>query len=183
MSDLATLLALTPDATEQWHWRNVGLRFDVAAYLTNIDPPLELVVSARAIALRGGEVFVFESEGQTHAIPGGRREPGESPDVALVREIREETGCAIVGAPRRLGILHLRNLTPRPKELRYPYPDTLQWVFVTEVAGDAAPSDDPFVDDGRFVPVAEARSLLASAAERTFLDAALATRSGESPRT
>jgi len=146
-------------------------------------PHTELLVSARAIALRGGDVFVFESEGETHAIPGGRREPGESPDAALVREIREETGCAIVGEPRRLGILHLRNLTPRPKELKYPYPDTLQWVFVAEVTGDATPSDDPFVDNGRFLPAAEARSLLGSAAERMFLDAALATRSGESPRT
>ncbi|HTJ61543.1 MAG TPA: NUDIX hydrolase [Candidatus Saccharimonadales bacterium] len=176
MADLAEILALTPDATEQWYWPSIEQRFEVAGYLTVMEPPLDLVVSVRAIARRGDEVFVFDSEGATHAIPGGRREPGESPDEALAREIREETGCAIVGTPRPIGILHLHNLSPRRIDPRYkyPYPDTLQWVFVVDVAGDALASDDPFVDNGRFVTATEALHLLASPAERLFLDAALA---------
>ncbi|HEV2011263.1 MAG TPA: NUDIX hydrolase [Candidatus Limnocylindria bacterium] len=179
MAGLATFLAtLTPVATEEWYWPTLGQRFDVTGYLTAVEPPLDLVVSVRAIACRRGEVFVFESEGSTHAIPGGRREPGESPDAALVREIREETGCAIVDTPRPLGVLHLHNLSPQRHDPRYeyPYPDTLQWVFVAEVTGDATPSDDPFVDNGRFVSVEQARRSLASPAERLFVDAALASR-------
>lgn len=176
MRDLAALLALTPDATEQWDWPTLGLRFDVNGYLTALEPPLDLVVSVRAVALRRHEVFVFESEGASQLVPGGRREPGESPAAALVREIREETGCAIVGVPKRLAVLHLRNLTPRPKEFKYPYPDSLQWVFVAEVEGDALPSDDPFVQNGRFVSIDDARSLVTSAAERVLLEAALLSR-------
>ena len=178
MADLATILALVPDATEQWHWPDIGQHFDVKGYLTTIEPPLELVVSVRAIAIRGDEVFVFASEGETHAIPGGRREPEETPDAALVREIREETGCAIAGVPKPLGILHLHNRSPRREDPRYkyPYPDTLQWVFVAEVTGDATPSDDPFVDNGRFVPFDEAHALLRSPGERLFLEAARLSR-------
>lgn len=176
MAHIASFLArLTPAASEEWHWPIIGQDFHVVAYLTETDPPLDLVVSVRAIVRRGDEIFVFESEGSTHAIPGGRREPGESPDAALVREMREETGCAIVGTPRPLGVLHLHNLSPQRHDPRYkyPYPDTLQWVFAAEVVGDATPSDDPFVDNGRFVSAAKARELLASPAERLFLDAAL----------
>jgi 8-oxo-dGTP pyrophosphatase MutT (NUDIX family) len=178
MADLATILALTPDATEQWHWPSLDQRFDVNGYLTTVEPPLDLVVSVRAIALRGDEVFVFESEGETHAIPGGRREPKESPAAALVREIREETGCAIAGVPKPLGILHLHNLSPRRHDPRYkyPYPDTLQWVFVAEVTGAATASEDPFVENGRFVPIDEARALLRSPGERLFLEAARLSR-------
>ena len=176
MTDLATILALTPDATERWHWPTLGLRFDVRGYLTDLEPPLDLVVSVRAIAFRGHEVFVFESDAETHVFPGGRREPGETCDAALVREIREETGCAIVDSPRRLGILHLHCLTPPPLEHKYPYPDTLQWVFVADVEGEATASDDPFVDNGRFMPVAQARAIVTSAAERVLLDAAVARR-------
>jgi 8-oxo-dGTP diphosphatase len=176
VADLAEILALTPDATERWHWPTIGQHFDVSAYLTTMDPPPELVVSVRAIARRGDGLFVFESEGGTHLLPGGRREPGESPDAALVREIREETGCTIAGTPKRLGLLHLHNLSPQRDDPRYkyPYPDTLQWVFVVDVTGEAAPSDDPFVDDGRFVSGDEARRLVSSVVERLFLDAATA---------
>jgi hypothetical protein len=49
-------------------------------------------------------------------------------------------------------------------------------VFVAEVRGVTSPSADPFVDNGRFLPVSEARSMLASEAERIFLDAAVASR-------
>jgi 8-oxo-dGTP pyrophosphatase MutT (NUDIX family) len=176
VADLAEIRALASDATEQWHWPTIGQHFDVSAYLTTMDPPPELVVSVRAIARRGDRVFVFDSEGGTHVLPGGRREPGESPDAALAREIREETGCTIVGTPGRLGLLHLHNLSPLRDDPRYkyPYPDTLQWVFGVEVTGEALPSDDPFVDNGRFVTIEEARRSVSSAVERLFLDAALA---------
>ena len=179
MADLAAFLSdLTASASEQWHWPGIDQRFDVVGYLTDREPPLKLVVSVRAIALRGDQVFVFESEGETHAVPGGRREPGESSDAALIRELREETGCTIVGTPRRLAVLHLHSLSPQRHDPKYtyPYPDTIQWIFVAEVTGDAIPSDDPFVDNGRFVSVEHARRSVHSVVERMLLDAAVTSR-------
>ena len=80
--------------------------------------------------------------------------------------------------------MRLRNLSPRRHDPRYkyPYPDSLQWVFVAEVSGEALRSDDPFVDNGRFVSVDEARGLLTSAAERLFVDAALGISNGRRAR-
>ncbi len=179
MADLAAFLSeLTASASEQWHWPGIDQHFDVVGYLTDREPPLELVVSVRAVALRGDQVFVFESEGETHAVPGGRREPGESPDAALIRELLEETGCTIVGTPRRLAVLHLRSLSARRHDPKYtyPYPDTIQWIFIADVTGDAIPSDDPFVDNGRFVSVESARRSVHSVTERMLLDAAVASR-------
>ncbi|MCW2794384.1 MAG: hydrolase [Nocardioides sp.] len=33
-------------------------------------------------------------------LPGGTREPGESPDALAERELREEAGCRLLSAPR-----------------------------------------------------------------------------------
>lgn len=44
-------------------------------------------------------------------LPGGGIDPGESPQVALVREVMEETGYAIHGL-RRLGMFHRYTFMP-----------------------------------------------------------------------
>lgn len=55
---------------------------------------------AYALILNGsGEILLVEDNGR-HYLPGGRLERGETAEQALVREIREECGCAaIAGEP------------------------------------------------------------------------------------
>lgn len=63
-----------------------------------IRSPLPVVA---AVIERAGWVLVAQRPPGKHLaqqweFPGGKVEPGETPSVALVREIREELGCAIV---------------------------------------------------------------------------------------
>lgn len=58
------------------------------------------VVVAAAVILDQGRVLLTQRPGGTHLagaweFPGGKLEPGEAPEDALVREIREELGVAI----------------------------------------------------------------------------------------
>ena len=143
----------------------------LSCFLTDEQPPLELIVSARAVlAGPGGTVFVFDENGP-HVLPGGRREAAEPVLDALIREIGEEVGCLIVGDPRPLGFIELRNDGPRPDPLVYPYPRSYHVVF-SALAGPVTRSPvDPNVRDGRFVARAEAIRLDIPWAERVFLEA------------
>jgi 8-oxo-dGTP diphosphatase len=51
-----------------------------------------IVRDGRVLAAR--RTFPAEAAGRWE-LPGGKVEPGETPEAALVREIREELGCAV----------------------------------------------------------------------------------------
>jgi hypothetical protein len=124
---LSEIDGLTPVATGYVVWGVTPLL--LSCYLTDKEPPLELVVSARAILDGpGGTVFVFDENGP-HVLPGGRREGAEPVLDALAREIGEEVGCSIVGRPRPIGFIELRNEGPKPEGHPYPYPRNFHVVF------------------------------------------------------
>ncbi len=172
----AFLRGRTPAATERVVWPRSAGEFDFSAYLTPDPPPLELVVSSRAILVRGSQVLAFDSPtGTTHVIPGGRREPGESLEDTLTREIREEIGCEIAPGPRPLGFIQLHDrLAPRDGS-PYPYPDSLWVVYAaTALPGGTSPIGDEWVRDPRFVDVGTLSGLNVSPVELVFVEAAMA---------
>lgn len=171
----AFLSGRTPAAIEHVVWPQTGGEFDFCAYLTPDPPPLDLVVSARAILIRDGLVLAFDSgTGTTHVIPGGRREPGESLEGTLAREIREEIGCEIAPGPRPLGFIQLHNCLPRRHGSPYPYPDSLWIVYAANaLPGGEPPSGDVWVRDPRFVTVEALPDLKISPVELAFVEAAL----------
>jgi len=143
----------------------------LTCFLTDKQPPLELIVSARAVLMaQDGNVFVFDDQGP-HVLPGGRREKAEPVLEALAREIGEEVGCAIVGEPRPLGFFELRNDGPRPEGQPYPYPLNYHVVFKATAGPVTRAPVDPNVRNGRFVSRAEALTLDLPWAERVFLQA------------
>jgi len=83
------------------------------------------------------------------SFPKGKLELGESEEDAAVREVEEETGlrCRL---EHELATTSYRDARRRPKTVRY-------WVM-TPISGELAAANE--IDDARFVPIAEARSLL-----------------------
>jgi len=90
--------------------------------------------------------------------PGGKLEPGESPEAAIRREIREELGCEILphrvlpsflhdyGAVRIRMIPVLADLAPGSPEPSPVEHLAIEWVYPAELASrDLAAADLPIV--------------------------------------
>lgn len=75
----------------------------------NYDPSgtVEVRPSVRGIVIRDGKVLLVHSlKYDYYKFPGGGIEPGEGMEEALCREIREETGFAVVpGSVREYGLV------------------------------------------------------------------------------
>ncbi len=115
-----------------------------------------------ALIEREGRVLIAQRPGHKHLplkweFPGGKVEPGESAEAAIVREIREELGCIIVVTrplPRTTHayavtiemipfVCRLAPDSPEPRALEHL---DLRWVTPAEFpAFDLAPADLPVV--------------------------------------
>jgi ADP-ribose pyrophosphatase YjhB (NUDIX family) len=94
-------------------------------------PPTDLVTSVRGVVFKGGKVVVVDDKVESHVMPGGRMEAGESIAQTLERELLEECGWTMP-SPQLFGVIHFHHLAPRPEGYSYPYPDFLHLLFVGE---------------------------------------------------
>lgn len=178
MTDLAGFLARHQSLAEETAvWRDGLIHLRITGYLSDELPPTEYVTSVRAVVFQGDSVLAFRDRYGIHVLPGGRREPDETLEETLRREVLEETGCRIAGVSQ-LGFAEFRHLTPKPPDYPYPYPDFLQIVCLAE-AVDFIPEariPDEYVEESFFQPLDQIDSLTLTPSERLFLDAAIRMR-------
>ena len=122
----------------------------------------------------GDRVLAVQDPGSGHIMPGGRLEPGETPEDAVRREVLEETGWSLA-CFRPIGILHFTHIDPVPEGWIYPHPDFLQIVYAGSPGAyhPELKEEDEYVLGSELVPVADARRLALDAGQQVFLDTAL----------
>ena len=118
------------ESVERWPVQ-VALR--VRLSLCGTLPPANVSSSVLAIVLRGDGRVLFlhpdnPSGGIAQLLPGGRPEPGESPEQTVIREVGEETGWQIEPLGM-IGFRHFFHLEPWAKGTDRPYPDFIQPIF------------------------------------------------------
>ena len=165
----AFLEALEPVTTEDVLWRGGQIHLELTCYCTSLEPPDHLVSSARGIIMTQDQVLVLANPDGEHIMPGGRRETGETPAAAVIREVREETGLDIAVDTHAV-VMHFHHTTPKPPLYEYPYPDFLQVVYIVQLDQPATIQvSDTYELEGTFVPINDLEESRIPASQWTLL--------------
>lgn len=123
---------------------------------------------AGGLVARGGEVLLISlDDGQRWQLPKGHIEPGESPEEAGVREVREETGVTgeVVAALPGVEYWYIEDRRLRVHKI-------VDYFLLDYVAGDAADYDPAEVSGAQWFPWEEALAKLTFDNEREVAAAA-----------
>lgn len=106
-------------------------RLRVRGYTAAIPVPDILVSAVRAVVFnRSRVVVVREADGTRHVMPGGRREPGESLEATVRRELLEECGWHVEELST-FAFLHFQHPGPQPPQ---DWSDFANLIYLTEAA-------------------------------------------------
>lgn len=132
------------------------------------------IIAAGAVVLRTDDdgpkvLVVHRPHHEDWSLPKGKLEPGESPDVAAVREVLEETGVAIhLGLP--LPDVHYEVTTKKGTR-----PKTVHWWIGIPTGDDATErTPDGEVDHVVWLPIPEALDRLTYPDDRDLVERAAA---------
>ena len=119
---------------------------------------------ASAVLLRGTDMLITyqAAPDDEFQLPGGGIDPGESPVVALHREVFEETGWTI-GAPRRLGAFRRFVFMPEYDM----WAEKLCTIYLARPARRIGPPSEPG-HSAHWVSVQAAVQMLGNAGDRHF---------------
>jgi 8-oxo-dGTP diphosphatase len=144
-------------APQRWAWAGLDAQFSTQL------PPEELVQSIHIVGFVGELVVVCRAESGAWFLPGGTREPGESVERTVDREIGEEAGARRTSALRWFGAHHCVSDGPEPYRPHLPHPEKAWLWCLTDVILDSSPTNPPDgeqVAEVRAVPMGDASDLL-----------------------
>lgn len=146
-------------APTHWAWGGIDAAFTVAPM------PDELVTNVHLVGFVGADVVICRDAPGHWFLPGGTREPGETVDACLARELVEEAGAELAGPVRILGAHDCHDPKPEPYRPHQPHPRKA-WLWcaadVRLVGPPTVPDHDAEpVEEVRAAPLAEAAALLA----------------------
>ncbi len=101
-------------------------------YITDELPPRELCFTAFGFGFEGDRVLLTRLKDRDWDIPGGRIDPGETPEQAAVREVWEEA-YARVEIIDLIGVQELELFGPKPEKHRWGYPVTVQVYYRVKI--------------------------------------------------
>ncbi|WP_327069755.1 NUDIX hydrolase [Kitasatospora sp. NBC_01302] len=149
-------------APQRWEWGGIDARFAMA------QPPDELITNIHLIGFTGESVVLCRDSRGHWFLPGGTREPAESVEACLARELREEAGARVLGEPLWVGAHEAVTDRAAPYRPWQPHPRKFWlwgWAEVTVDGAPTNPADGELVEEVRAVPVAEAVALLSGEGE------------------
>jgi 8-oxo-dGTP pyrophosphatase MutT (NUDIX family) len=102
-------------------------------YITDELPARELCRTAFGFAFNGDKVLMTRLKNRDWDIPGGKIDPGETPQQTVVREVLEETFVQ-VEVIELIGIQEIELFGARPENFQWSYPLSIQVYFLCRIS-------------------------------------------------
>jgi len=143
-----------PDLFRTLDWKVVIADFEFGDRL----PPDDMIANVNIVPRVGDDWLMIRFESGVWWVPGGTREPGESLDETMRRELLEEAGAELLDM-RYIGAWRCRSTQPAPHRPHVPHPIFFRAVALGEVrvVGEpAVPPGGELISEVAVVPLEEA---------------------------
>jgi 8-oxo-dGTP diphosphatase len=122
-------------APGHWPWGELDVQF------TTEQPPDELISNAHVVGRTEGGIVVCANDLGWRFLPGGTREPDETIDILVERELLEEAGARLTGPLIWLGGHRADHRRPAPYRPHLPHPVSYWANYVVDVVVDSLPTN------------------------------------------